>query len=339
MTTADATESAATAAAEATTDVTVIGGGPIGMFAAFYAAMRNLDVTLVDSLPQLGGQVAALYPEKPIYDIAGFVAGTGAELIANLKQQIDSFPERITVHVNEEVTGLERLDDGTFTLTTAARSIHTRSVLVAIGSGAFTPRPLAIDYDRAALDGVKVHYFVKRLADFKGKTVAVAGGGDAAIDWALELEKIAAKVVLIHRRDNFRALESSVEQLKDSSVEILTPYKFTSVADGDGDALHIELARIKSDETLALDVDALLVNYGFTSDNHLLKEWGLPVKRGDLEVNEFLETEVPGIYGVGDAVHYPGKVKLISVGFGEVPRALNHLAEELYPDRKQPLHA
>ncbi|KAA8815345.1 NAD(P)/FAD-dependent oxidoreductase [Bifidobacterium callitrichos] len=326
-------------AAPAITDVTVIGGGPVGMFAAFYSAMRNLDVTLVDSLPELGGQVAALYPEKPIHDIAGFVSGTGAELVGNLKKQIDTFPERITVYTNEEVRGLEQLADGTFTLTTPAREIRTRSVIVAIGSGAFTPRPLAIDYDRERLDGHGVFYFVKHLADFAGKTVAVAGGGDAAIDWALELERIAGKVVLIHRRDNFRALESSVARLKESTVAILTPYKFTSVTGvPDGDGLHIELAKIKSDETLALDVDALLVNYGFTSDNHLLKEWGLPVKRGDLEVDEYLETEVPRIYGVGDAVNYPGKVKLISAGFGEVPRAVNHLAEQLYPDRKQPLH-
>ncbi|OXN00527.1 NAD(P)/FAD-dependent oxidoreductase [Bifidobacterium vansinderenii] len=323
---------------ETLTDVTVIGGGPVGMFTAFYSAMRNLSVQLVDSLPELGGQVAALYPEKPIHDIAGFVSGTGAELIANLKRQIDSFGDKIGVHTNEEVTGLERLDDGTFILRTAAREIHTRSVIVAIGSGAFSPRPLAIDYDREQLDGRKVFYFVKRLADFKGKTVAVAGGGDAAIDWALELEQIADKVVLIHRRDNFRALESSVTRLKESTVAILTPYKFTTVT-GTPDGLHIELAKIKSDEVLDLDVDALLVNYGFTSDNHVLRDWGLPVKRGDLQVNEYLETDVPGIYGVGDAVNYPGKVKLISAGFGEVPRAVNHLAEQLYPDRKQPLHS
>ncbi|MBW3088396.1 NAD(P)/FAD-dependent oxidoreductase [Bifidobacterium sp. 82T24] len=321
-----------------TTDVVVIGGGPVGMFTAFYSAMRNLSVQLIDSLPQLGGQVAALYPEKPIHDIAGFVSGTGAELIANLQRQIDSFGDRIGVHVNEEVQGLERLDDGTFVLTTKTRSVHTRSVIVAIGSGAFAPRPLAIDYDRDGLDGNKVFYFVKRLADFEGKNVVVAGGGDAAIDWALELEKIAAHVTLIHRRDNFRALESSVAQLKESSVEILTPYKFVDVVD-ENEGLRVDLAQVKGDDQPSLHVDALLVNYGFTSDNHLLRDWGLPVKRGDLQVNEFLETSVPGIYGVGDAVNYPGKVKLISAGFGEVPRAVNHLSEELYPDRKQPLHS
>ncbi|PJM72503.1 ferredoxin--NADP(+) reductase [Bifidobacterium primatium] len=321
-------------------DVVVIGGGPIGMFTAFYSAMRNLSVQLIDSLPQLGGQVAALYPEKPIHDIAGFVSGTGAELIANLQKQIDSFGDRIDVHVNEEVQGLNRLDDGTFVLTTKTRSVHTRSVIVAIGSGAFAPRPLAIDYDRDGLDGSKVFYFVKRLADFEGKNVVVAGGGDAAIDWALELEKIAAHVTLVHRRDNFRALESSVAQLRESSVEILTPYKFVDVVDeGEGAGLRIDLAQVKGDDQPSLHVDALLVNYGFTSDNHLLRDWGLPVKRGDLQVNEFLETEIPGIYGVGDAVNYPGKVKLISAGFGEVPRAVNHLSEELYPDRKQPLHS
>jgi len=323
-------------------DVTVIGAGPIGMFAAFYAATRNLDFQLVESLPHLGGQVATLYPEKKIHDIAGFVSGTGEQLIANLKAQLDEFSDRIGIHTNEEVVGVERpaenaaADSRVFALTTSKRVFRTRTVLIAMGSGAFTPRPLAVDYDHA-LDNDKVFYFVKHIADFADLDVAVAGGGDAAIDWALTLEPIARSVTLIHRRDNFRALESSVDALKSSSVRILTPYKFASVAKRD-DRLSIELNQVKGAETKELQVDALLVNYGFTSDNHLLKEWGLPVKRGDLEVNEYRETAVPGIYGIGDAVTYPGKVKLISAGFGEAPGAINHIAETLYPDRKQPLH-
>ncbi|MCH3975849.1 MAG: NAD(P)/FAD-dependent oxidoreductase [Bifidobacterium tibiigranuli] len=356
-------------------DVAVIGAGPVGMFAAAYCAMRNLDTQLIESLPQLGGQVAALYPEKKIHDIAGFVSGTGGELVENLSRQLDLYGEHIEIHCNAAVRDLHRLPDGTFVLDTGASAFHTRAVLIAVGAGAFAPRALPIAYDHT-LDGHGVFYFVKHLADFAGKTVAVAGGGDAALDWALELEPYAQQVFLVHRRDTFRALESSVERLRASSVEARTPYKFTSVtaagaaaatatdfpADfkseftigsetgsgtgsepgtggtGSGATLHLGLEHLKSKEPADLEVDALLVNYGFTSDNHVLRDWGLPVTRGDLIVDEHLQTSFEGIYGVGDAVTYPGKVKLISVGFGEVPRAVNHLAEALYPDRKQPLH-
>ncbi|MCI1223843.1 MAG: NAD(P)/FAD-dependent oxidoreductase [Bifidobacterium subtile] len=349
-------------------DVAVIGAGPVGMFAAAYCAMRNLDTQLIESLPQLGGQVAALYPEKKIHDIAGFVSGTGGELVENLGRQLDLYGEHIEIHCNAAVRDLHRLPDGTFILDTGASAFHTRAVLIAVGAGAFAPRALPIAYDHA-LDGHGVFYFVKHLADFAGKTVAVAGGGDAALDWALELEPYARQVFLVHRRDAFRALESSVERLRASSVETRTPYKFTGVtatgaaadaatgsaADstsdsttgletgletgtGSGTKLHLGLEHLKSKEPADLEVDALLVNYGFTSDNHVLRDWGLPVTRGDLIVDEHLQTSFEGIYGVGDAVTYPGKVKLISVGFGEVPRAVNHLAEALYPDRKQPLH-
>jgi thioredoxin reductase (NADPH) len=345
-------------------DVAVIGAGPVGMFAAAYCAMRNLDTQLIESLPQLGGQVAALYPEKKIHDIAGFVSGTGGELVENLSRQLDLYGEHIEIHCNAAVHDLHRLPDGTFILDTGASAFHTRAVLIAVGAGAFAPRALPIAYDHA-LDGHGVFYFVKHLADFAGKTVAVAGGGDAALDWALELEPYARQVFLVHRRDTFRALESSVERLRASSVETRTPYKFTSViaagaaadtatgfpadykseftigsetGSGTGTTLHLSLEHLKNKEPADLEVDALLVNYGFTSDNHVLRDWGLPVTRGDLIVDEHLQTSFEGIYGVGDAVTYPGKVKLISVGFGEVPRAVNHLAEALYPDRKQPLH-
>ena len=323
-------------------DLTVIGGGPVGMFATFYAATRNLDVQLVESLPTLGGQVSALYPEKRIFDVAGFVNGTGKQLIGNLRQQLDMYRETVTIRAGEEVVGLSRTthddpDGGDFTLTTTKRVSRSRAVLIAMGSGAFTPRRLAVQYDHH-LDDAKVLYTVRHLHDFDGKVVALAGGGNAAIDWALTLEPLARQVTLIHRRNNFRALEANVERLKSSSVHILTPYRFVSVADASS-GVDIALRRVKGADTCRVHADVLLVNYGFVSDNHLLGEWGLPVSRGDLPVDKFMQTAMPGVYGVGDAVTYPGKVKLISSGFGETPTVINHIAETLYPERKQPLHS
>ena len=320
-----------------TYDVTVIGGGPVGMFAAFYAALRNIDVQLVESLPELGGQVTALYPEKAIFDIAGFVNGTGEQLITNLKVQIAQHSDSIALHVGEEVTGLERGDDGVIHLTSNRRTFNSRTVLIASGSGAFTPRGLSIDYDRA-LDGNKVLFFVQHLASFAGLRVAIAGGGDAAVDWALSLEKVANNVTLIHRRNNFRALESSVQSLQQSQVKVLTPYRFEAVREID-DVLQIDLHHAKESQTRTVEADVLLVNYGFITDNHIFSQWGLKTSRGDIEVDANLQTSIPGVYACGDAVTYPGKVKLISSGFGEVPTAVNHIAQVLYPERKQPLHS
>jgi thioredoxin reductase (NADPH) len=319
-------------------DLTVIGGGPVGMFTAFYAGMRQLDTQLIESLPELGGQVSALYPEKIIRDVAGFPAVKGKELIANLNNQLTEFDEfKPDIFCGEEVLTLAKDSDG-FTITTSKRTTRTKSIIIAIGSGAFSPRPLAADYDKALEDN-KIFYFVKDLNRFAGKNVVVAGGGDSAIDWALMLEPIANKVSIVHRRNQFRGLESSVNRLKASSVEILTPYNVDNVTDAGADGLTIGLKKAKAEDTLTLTADALLVNYGFITDNKVLKKWGLPLEHRMLTVDAHMETGVPNIYGVGDAVTYEGKVKLIAAGFGEVPSAVNHLAVSLYPERKQPLHS
>ncbi len=317
-------------------DITVIGGGPVGMFTAFYAGMRQLDTLVVESLPELGGQVGTLYPEKIIRDVAGFAGIKGAQLVTSLHQQMNVFPDFApTVATNEEVTAIEKNDD-LFTLTTTKGQYQSRSVVVAIGGGSFAPRKLALDYDET-LENKRIFYFVKNVADFAGKTVAIAGGGDSAIDWALTLEGIAKKVYLIHRRDQFRGLESSVQRLHQGSIELMTPYLIDNVTDGD--TFNLDLKKVKGDEHLNLPVDALLVNYGFTADNRALRNWGLPLEHRLLKVDENMETGIPGIYGIGDCVTYPGKVKLIAAGFGEAPTAINEIAVKLYPERRQPLHS
>ncbi|MFD0897098.1 NAD(P)/FAD-dependent oxidoreductase [Loigolactobacillus binensis] len=318
-------------------DLTVIGGGPSGMFAAFYAGLRELDTQLIESLPQLGGQVAALYPEKIIRDVAGLPHIKGRDLVHNLQAQMLQFNDfKPHIFCDEEVLSLEK-HATEFVLTTTKRITHTRQVLVAIGGGAFSPRPLAIKYD-PQLNGQNVFYFVKDLADFAGQTVAIAGGGDSAIDWALTLENVANQVYLIHRRPQFRGLEANVKRLESSSVQLVTPFniqQLTNTTPG----LEIQLKQAKGSLVRTLTVDSLLVNYGFTADNHVLRDWGLPLDHRALPVDQNMATTIAGIYGIGDSVTYAGKTKLIAAGFGEAPTAINHIAETLYPERKQPLHS
>lgn len=317
-------------------DVTIIGGGPVGMFTAFYAGMRQLDTLVVESLPELGGQVATLYPEKIIRDVAGFAGIKGGQLVTALHKQMAAFPDFApTVATNEEVTAIEQTDSY-FTLTTSQGTRRTRNVVVAIGGGAFAPRKLAIDYD-PKLEGKRIFYFVKNTANFKDKTVAIAGGGDSAIDWALTLEQIAKKVYLIHRRQQFRGLESSVARLEQSQVQLVTPYLIDQVSVDP--TFKLGLKQVRGDHHIDLDVDALLVNYGFTADSRVLRKWHLPLEHRALKVDQNMETGVAGIYGIGDCVTYPGKVKLIAAGFGETPTAINHIALKLYPERRQPLHS
>ncbi|WP_179396016.1 NAD(P)/FAD-dependent oxidoreductase [Lacticaseibacillus absianus] len=315
-------------------EITVIGGGPVGMFAAFYAGLRSADVLLVESLSELGGQTGNLYPAKLLYDIGGLPGISGAQLIDHLRTQVTHFhPE---IRTATAVTAMTRTGDH-ITLTTTQGEILTRTVIIATGGGAFTPRHLAVDYD-PALEGRSVLYYVRDLEDFRGQAVAIAGGGDSAIDWALALVPIAKSVHLIHRRDQFRGLESSVAQLRASSAQLHTPFLIAQV-DEAGAQLDLTLQEVRGDATKVLHVDKLLVNYGFMSDNKQLRNWGLALDHAAIAVNSQMQTSVPGIFAIGDVAGYPGKLKLIASGFGEAPTAVNEALGLIYPDRKQALHS
>ena len=198
-------------------DITIVGGGPVGLFAAFYAHLRQAKVKIIDSLPQLGGQPAILYPEKKILDVPGFTNLTGEELTQRLIEQLETFQTEICL--NETVLDIVKADDG-FTITTSQAQHQTKTIIIAMGGGAFKPRALELD---DAESYSNLHYHVSNISQYAGKKVVVLGGGDSAVDWALAFEKIA-ETSLVHRRDNFRALEHSVEELKASSVEIKTPF-------------------------------------------------------------------------------------------------------------------
>lgn len=318
-------------------DVTIIGGGPAGMFAAFYCGLHELHAQLIESLPQLGGQVAALYPEKQIWDVAGLPGVTGQELVDHLKDQLTVAP--IDQFLNETVDDVVKEDDGTFTIKSSQRTSHSKAVIIALGNGAFTPRRLALD-GADQLEGHQLHYFVNHKDNFADQRVAVLGGGDSAIDIALMLEPIAKDVYLIHRRNQFRGLEHTVSKLKQSSVHLVTPYLPKSLTQA-GDTVTIGLKKMRSDEEDQLTVDQLVVNYGFTANNAALTKWSLDLasERHLLKVDSTMQTNIPGVYAIGDGVTYPGKTALIATAFGEAPTAVTALAKQLYPDKRLAVHS
>ena len=314
-------------------DITIVGGGPVGLFTAFYAHLRQAKVKIIDSMPQLGGQPAILYPEKAILDIPAFPSLSGQELTDNLLSQLESFDTSICL--NETVIGLEKGE--VITLTTNKGQHLTKALIIAMGGGAFRPRPLELEN---ADQFANIHYHVSNLQQYADQEIVVLGGGDSAVDWALAFEKIAKKTSLIHRREAFRALEHSVADLKASDVDILTPY-IPSQVKGQGDiATELVVQKVKSDEQITVPFDHLFVNYGFKSSVGTLKEWGLDLKRHRIIVNQKQETSIPGVYAVGDCCFYDGKVDLIATGFGEAPTAVNNAMHFINPtERVQPKHS
>ncbi|MFI8493671.1 NAD(P)/FAD-dependent oxidoreductase [Peribacillus butanolivorans] len=317
-------------------DITIIGGGPVGLFTAFYGGMRQAKVKIIESLPQLGGQLTALYPEKFIYDIAGFPKVRAQELVENLKEQMKVFEP--TICLDEAVKLIEKQEDGTFKITTNLDTHFSKSVIITAGNGAFQPRKLELE-DATQFENKNLHYFVNDMTRFKGRKVAILGGGDSALDWALMLEPIAEKVTLIHRRDKFRAHEHSVNQLMNSSVEVKTPYVPSELVGAD-QITKIVLEQTKTQQKELVDIDDLIVNYGFISSLGPIKEWGLKLDKNSIIVNSKQETNISGIYAAGDICTYEGKVKLITTGFGEGPTAVNNAKAYIDPKAKvQPMHS
>lgn len=317
-------------------DITIVGGGPVGLFTAFYAGMRQASVKIIESLPQLGGQLAALYPEKHIYDIAGFPKIGAQELVDNLIEQMNQFES--TVCLGESVEIVEKGEDGVFKLTTNEGIHYTKTIIVTAGNGAFQPKKMNIPGEEQ-FQQKNLHYFVQNVKAFEGKKVVLFGGGDSAVDWALMLEPIAEKVTLVHRRDKFRAHEHSVELLHQSSVEILTPYIPVELV-GEEQIDKVIIQESKTGETIELEVDDVLVNYGFSSSLGPIKNWELEIEKNSIVVNSRMETNIEGIYAVGDICTYDGKVKLIATGFGEAPIAVSNAKVYVDPTAKlQPLHS
>ncbi|UOQ91851.1 NAD(P)/FAD-dependent oxidoreductase [Halobacillus shinanisalinarum] len=317
-------------------DITIIGGGPAGLFTAFYAGMRQASVKVIESLPQLGGQLSALYPEKNIYDIAGLPKVKAQELVSNLIEQMNQF--EVQTCLEEMVESVEKEEDGIFKLMTNQKTHYSKTIIITAGNGAFQPRKLKMEKEKM-FEKTNLHYSVQNLNQFTGKRVVVFGGGDSAVDWAMMLEPIAKKVIIVHRRDKFRAHEHSVEMLNQSTVEKLTPYVPVELI-GSERVEKVVIREAKGEKTVELEVDDVLVNYGFIASLGPIKDWELDIYKNSILVNSKMETNIEGIYAVGDICTYEGKVKLIATGFGEAPIAVGNAKVYIDPTaRVQPLHS
>jgi thioredoxin reductase len=309
-------------------DVAIIGAGPVGLFAAYYAGLRQMSVILIDSLDVLGGQLVTLYPEKYIYDVAGFPKILAKDLAHNLIEQGTQYHP--AVRLGEQVTDLDFHDETkTYTIRTDRGAHAARAVVIAAGVGSFQPKTLALPgVERFAGHGL--HYFVKELTPFRGKRVLIVGGGDSAVDWANALAPEASQLTLIHRRDQFRAHEDSVARMRRAPVTIKTPYELKSI-DGNGRIERATIYHNQSKREETLDVDHVLVNIGFNNSLGPIARWGLELEGGQVKVDGMMQTNRPGIFAAGDIATYPGKLKLIATGFGEACIAVNYAKHYLDP--------
>ena len=315
-------------------DITIIGAGPAGLFALFYAGMRGVSAQVVDALPEPGGQLTALYPEKYIFDVAGFPKILTKELVRALVEQALQFGGRI--HCNERVLSLDESADG-FVLVTDGQRLPTRAIVVAAGIGAFAPRKLpqacaAPWYDRGIYDRVV------DPAAFAGKRVVIIGGGDTAFDWAHQLRDRAARVTLVHRSDRFRAHAATVAEVEAAAargeIGLHTFHELAEVLVVDGTLTGLQLKDIKAKSIRTIDADVVLPMLGFVSDIGPLAEWGLTVEQDEIVVNSQMETGRAGVWAAGDITTYPGKLKLIATGFAEAATAVNQAVHHIYPEKK-----
>jgi thioredoxin reductase len=311
-----------------TVDLTIIGAGPTGLFAAYYAGFRGLSMAIVDSLPEAGGQVTAMYPEKMIYDVGGFAAVRGRDLVKGLTDQVA--PWKPTYLLGRKAENLEDADGGGFDVTLDGGDvITTRSVLITAGIGEFTPRPLPAG--DGWLGRGMVH-FVPSFDAHVGQHVVVVGGGDSAFDWVLALHPIAASVTLVHRRAKFRAAESIVREARELGVRIITDAEVTRFGgNGDGVLSEVEV-QVKGEEPLVLPAHSVVAALGFTADLGPIDNWGLRIDHRSIEVDSTMATARELVYAAGDVAAYPGKVKLIATGFGEAATAVNNIAVALNPE-------
>jgi thioredoxin reductase (NADPH) len=324
------------------TDITIIGGGPTGLFAAFYAGLRGVSCRIVDALPQLGGQLMALYPEKYIFDVGGLPKILAKDLAKNMIEQGTQFGPEVVL--GAEVQRLVR-EDGHIRLVTPRGDFLTRTVCITAGKGALNPRVLECPgWDEHYAEGGGVHTHVRQPEDFRGKRVLLVGGGDSAVDWVLGLKGVAREVTLIHRRPEFRAHRASVEQMWEAArageVRVLTPYEMRSIHGEGGCVARATIYNNETNEDTELDVEAVVALLGFKPDLGPIGQWGLELEKNTIKVSQLMETSLPGVYAAGDVVHYPGKLELIATGYGEAAIAVNNAVHYLNPKaRVNPGHS
>ncbi|HWJ67992.1 MAG TPA: NAD(P)/FAD-dependent oxidoreductase [Nocardioides sp.] len=309
-------------------DIAIIGAGPAGLFATYYAGFRGLRVALVDSLPELGGQVTAMYPEKAILDVAGFPNVKGRDLVDGLvAQALSADPVQL---LGRTASGLVVGDDGVEVTLDDGTVVEAKALIITAGIGKFSPRPLPA---AEVWLGRGVEFFVPSFEPYVDLDVVVVGGGDSAFDWALHLEPIARSVTLVHRRDAFRAHQRTVEQVQKSSVRMVTKAEVTALRDADGgEAGPLATAEITVDGVVGSQpCQAVVAALGFVADLGPLQQWGLETHRRHVVVDAAMRTNLPRVFAAGDITEYDGKVRLIAVGFGEAATAVNNAAVVIDP--------
>ena len=310
---------------EVSVDLAIIGAGPTGLYAAYYAGFRGLSTVVADALPEPGGQVTAMYPEKLIFDVGGFPEIKGRDLVENLVRQAAPFDpdyllgRRAEKLAHEGGTPVLDFDDGT--------RVACGAVLITGGLGSFSSRPLPAADD---FHGEGIVYFVPELAVHAGRDVVVVGGGDSAFDWALALHPIARSVTIVHRREKFRAHEGSVARVKDLGVPIIVNAQVSRIL-GEDRVTGVELTVKGEDEPIKLPADTIVAALGFTADLGPMTEWGLDIEKRCILVDSTMATNLPRVFAAGDIAQYPGKVRLIATGFGEAATAVNNAAVAIDP--------
>ncbi|WP_439814620.1 NAD(P)/FAD-dependent oxidoreductase [Zavarzinia sp. CC-PAN008] len=318
------------------TDVAIIGAGPVGLFAVFQAGMLGLKSVVVDSLAEVGGQCTALYPEKPIFDIPGHPRIGAEELIQQLEAQAAPFAP--TFCLDQQVLSVEPRSDrpGWLLGTAKGTRIAARAVILAAGAGAFGPNRPPLDR-LAEFEGRGVLYLVRRREDFRGKRVVIGGGGDSAIDWAISLAEVAAKVSVVHRRAKFRAAPGTVAQLEAlaaaGTIDLVVPYQLSGLEGADGVLDGVRVATLDGQEKV-IPADVLLPFYGLAMTLGPIADWGLALDRSHIQVDPAtMATNRDGFFAVGDIAHYPGKLKLILSGFAEAAMAAHAIYPLVHPDK------
>lgn len=317
-------------------DITILGGGPTGLFAAFYAGLRSASCKIIDSMPSLGGRLTAVYPEKFIYDVAGFPKILARDLVDNLVSQTMTYAPALAL--GECVEELIRRADGVFEIKTTQATHLSRTVIIAAGVGVYSPKKHQAP-GAQAFEDKGIAYAVLEKKAYAGKDVLIAGGGDSALDWANDLVPVARSVTLVHRSEKFRAHDDSLVKLKRTAAKIILNTEIIAF-EGQDQLQKVILRDLETQTETSLCVDAAVIMFGFNSSLGRIREWGLETLGDCIAVNEKMETNIPGIYAAGDIVDYSGKLKLIATGFSEAAIAANFAKTFINPKEKsQPLHS
>lgn len=312
--------------ADLTCDLLIIGAGPAGLYAGYYAGFRGWTTVVMDNLPEPGGQITAMYPEKDIFDVAGFPAVRGRELVEALVKQAEPYGPRYLL--GEQAVGLDTSEDGPVRVTSAnGVVVEAKAVVLTGGIGSFSPRPMPAG---AGWDGKGLVYFVPRLEAHRDQDVVIVGGGDSAFDWAYMLHPVARSIRIVHRREQFRAHGAMVNQVRDLGIELHTPCEVTAVH-GDDRITGVDITSKTTGDTRTVPADTVVAALGFVANIGPMANWGLELDKRHVRVGTTMATSLPRVFAAGDLATYPGKVALISVGFGEAALAVNNTAPIIDP--------